>query len=432
MTLIDQRILIPAPMQAVWQVIADYKQLTQWRTDIANVLILSTRPDGQGARRRITLKDSRKDTIEEVSVWYEGVGYEYHLIEGNPFKSFTARLRLQGTPDGTIVQWTISFQPRGILGWLIGNPRQRKRLERIVVDSLRQLRRHVEQQGVSVDSEYREKNRIKDRINADSRAEYGAKLVAIQQMEDAAETSTSADTSGPIITEPPLRLDDTPSVPRVVPPSFLAEALKTSEISVAEDVKQDTRPTTPIVPDDVSITPSPVQEAIASLKEVSDTPENTPKTDTKPKRPAGLDEAIASTSAPLSTEAKSVVDESKVELPPPATQRDTGQVSIWEVFGVNRPKDELSSIIDELKTPDTEKPSPSTPLETSVDASQSPPPPEKRSNLETWLAANEPPLPASASSNISTIARPPNSLKGGLRKQQRQKNQRLRRPSKSE
>ena len=32
--------------------------------------------------------------------------------------------------------------------------------------------------------------------------------------------------SGIVIDEPPVRIDDTPSVPRVVPPSFLAEALE--------------------------------------------------------------------------------------------------------------------------------------------------------------------------------------------------------------
>jgi len=87
------------------------------------------RPDdqqtGQGTRRRCTPATGGKDFIEEITAWVDGLGYEYRVVEGGPYRSFQGRFRLQPGPDGTSVQWTVWYRPKGILG-AIRKPAERR------------------------------------------------------------------------------------------------------------------------------------------------------------------------------------------------------------------------------------------------------------------------------------------------------------------
>ncbi len=421
MTLIDQRILIPAPMQAVWEVIADHRQLPQWRADVATVSMLSTRPDISGTRRRITPKNSHKDIIEEIRVWYAGVGYEYTIIEGNPFKSFVSRIRLQATPDGTIVQWTISYELGGILKRIFSGRRRRRQLERLTAESLRALRRRLEGMGIQLDQQYRDKTRIQEAPDADSRAEYGAKLIATQP------EKATAVPDNPAIEEPPIKLEDTPSVPRVIPPSFLVDALTPAQETPAGDSDTQPRPSIEIEE------PLPTED------------DTRPRTAIAEPDAEEIDSPAPATPVIVDEEEEEDDPEVYSDLPPPTGKRDTGQISIWDVFGMDRPKDELTTIIDELKTgehpvvsvedEDSEQP------EETVDPEQlfpgvNPAPQAALDNpktgltaLDRWLAEDEPPIPGSASSTIKTIVRPPKSKRrGGLRQMAKQRGLRIRRP----
>lgn len=439
MTLIDQRILIPAPIQTVWLIVADHHQLPQWRSDVTTVSLLSTKSDTVGTRRRITPTGSHKDIIEEITAWYAGVGYEYHLIQGSTFKNFVSRVRLQSTPDGTIVQWTIAFEVGGLLKRVLTGRRRRKRLENITATSLRQLRRHIEQLGVKLDQNYRDKRSIQKAPDAQHRAEYGAKLAAqIEPQSPSIGAQTSDQLARSLAAEePPIRLDDTPSVPKVPPPSFITEALS---VNVDEEVSQDfappisqedTKPTSPVILTDSS---APIEPIVAPQQsKIEDTPLTDPvienvsanhKVDTKPKRPADIDRA--STKKSSKKLALEDTDPSKKtirsDLPPPTAKRDTGEISIWDAFGVNRPKDELTATIDELlKTPDEKDTSAE-----AVDHSDSKK--TEHLSLDEWLAANEPPLPTSASGSVRTLARPPRKTARGLRRSQKQMRHSVRRP----
>ncbi len=405
MTLIDQRILIPAPVQTVWQVVADHRQLHLWRTDVSAVSMLSTAPNSPGARRRITPKGSQKDIIEEVTVWYEGLGYEYQLIEGSRFKSYVSRIRLQGTPDGTIVQWTVSYELGNFFKRLLRGRHYRKQITRLTTESLRNLLQYIKKMGVTLDQQYRDRTRIKEAPDVDARADYGTKRLA-QAQEQAQATPV-------IIEEPPVRIDDTPSVPRVGPPSFLADAIN----DIAPDDTQPNKPIESQTPEDEA--PSP-----AALADEDTTQ------DTKPKQPAGLDKAIQESQAPPAIdEADTSSTERPADLPPPTTKRDTGQISIWEVFGMERPKDTLTSIIDELRTDEETDAEPEA-IKTITDKTVKPDTPTQQETptLDEWLAKDEPPLPAGSSSTLRTIARQPKKTPRATRRRHLQRRLRLRPP----
>src|SRR5690606_1181687 len=95
---------------------------------------------GVGMRRRCQ-NPNGADKIEEMTAWYEGLGYEYRIVDDSQYRQWFARLRLQAVPEGTIVQWTIRYEVKGMVSNLLhGMTGQQKKIEAECVASLRQLR----------------------------------------------------------------------------------------------------------------------------------------------------------------------------------------------------------------------------------------------------------------------------------------------------
>lgn len=465
MTLIDQRILVPAPIQVVWSVIANHSQLPRWRQDCKAVSLLSTRADGIGMRRRIT-PIKGKDLIEETIAWYDGLGYEYRLIDGaNQFKSYTARLRLQPTPDGTIVQWTVSFETRGLLGKLFGNRRRRRKFEKTSAESLRQLRRYIEGMGIKIDHEYRQKVGVRSSPDANARQEYGAKLSAQHQpatssapiteppltTQSSQPTQPAQSTSSRLgIIEPPIKPDDTPSIRPVSPPSFIVDALMTplpptrksqetpSVATFSEKSDEDTRPNPAVVidkaPSVIAALPTKTAgtEATSAQKLGSPPPSAPSKSD---EQKSGLTTAKISKSPlrPITDEVERDLPP-RPDLPPPTGKLDTGEISIWEVFGMNPPLVDAASTGEEVSKADassqsqTLNPPPSALPEVLPESAMIVATTLHSSSLDVWLAANEPPLPPSATGTLKTFARIPQRPTAGLRIRQRQRRLKVRRP----
>lgn len=172
MTLIDQRIVIDAPPHVVWDHIADPNEVRRWHSGYRNISVLTTQQTGMGTRRRCTPAGGGKDVIEEITAWVEGLGYEYTQIEGGSFREMRARIRLQAGPDGTIVQWTLTYKPRGLVGTLRDVLGGKREMQAMMSESLRQLRRQIDELGMRMDAEYRERVSMRGRLNHDERQEY--------------------------------------------------------------------------------------------------------------------------------------------------------------------------------------------------------------------------------------------------------------------
>jgi hypothetical protein len=149
--MIDQRILIIAPTDAVWAYLIAPATMQKWNRCARQMFILSTHAVGVGARRRC-IDDDNRTTVEEITAWVENIGYEYKIIDG-PYRRLKGRLRLQAVPEGTIVNWTVDYQLKGLLS----NARNflifRRHYTRLLADSLRDLRRLVESSGARIDPE---------------------------------------------------------------------------------------------------------------------------------------------------------------------------------------------------------------------------------------------------------------------------------------
>jgi uncharacterized membrane protein len=150
-SLIDQRILIVAPADAVWSHLTATTTLPKWNRLTKQLSVLSTHDTGVGARRRCT-DDRGRTTVEQITAWVENIGCEYIMVDG-PYRSLKGRVRLQAVADGTIVNWTVDYQLKGPLAGMRNVLLFRRGYQRMMADSLRELRKVVEKSGVKLDPE---------------------------------------------------------------------------------------------------------------------------------------------------------------------------------------------------------------------------------------------------------------------------------------
>ncbi|MHB8626862.1 MAG: SRPBCC family protein [Aggregatilineales bacterium] len=332
MAVIDQRILIAAPVELIWLYLTEPAHVSRWHRGAKQLMVLTTRPGGVGARWRC-VDTHGHSIVEEMTAWIEPVGYEYRVVDG-PYRELTGRLRVQAVPDGTQVQWTVDYRLRGALGGLRDQFGHRRSLRNQLADSLRGLRRLIEASGIRFDP------------NKHAKVAMQADPGIVARMARNTDSTRQTATMRPIA----VNADDVPDLP--------------------------TAPTAAVSPDPTPGFVAPLLTVMPTLppRSTLDTvipasPMADDKDDTKPRPPTGLREAVA-TIAPVRS-----LDQPPDTLPPrvvanaptiPAEQaveekssqldkRDTGEMSIWDIFGLERPsqrsKAELEAVIASLQTP---------------------------------------------------------------------------------
>ncbi len=393
MTLIDQRILIDAPPQIIWEFISDPYKLAEWHAGYTSVSVLTTQQTGLGTRRRCAVTGGGKDVIEQITAWVDGLGYEYELIEGGPYRAMRGRIRLQPGPDGTSVQWTVEYQPRGPLGFLRDQLSGRKQFAAMMAASLRELRQQVNALGLRMDDAYRARLGIQGRLNAAERAQYqrrhpasigafpaqpmtapeGAPVASAETAEGAPPATPGEEIAAPAARAVSFEADTEPK-----PPAGLRETLAAQQespiptpVPPLESKAEAPAPPLEAAPEEVplppTIAPPPAVVPPEPQPSVSATPEEPepdyrratpprgipavmPPAESAPSpfaRPAPQD---AETVPPRPTPPREVpgatapaaTDQAGHEsvLPPPTPKTDTGEVSIWEVFGLRRPSEQ--------------------------------------------------------------------------------------------
>ena len=135
MPTLDQRILIPAPPELIWQYIGEMERHPRWRQDCERVVSLSAAQHEPGARWRY-IQPEGPDFVIEITTYFARAGFEYTIVDGLPLNDAHGRFRLQEVSEGTAVHWTFEFQGRGFLG-RVG--RQKRAIETQMETSLRQL-----------------------------------------------------------------------------------------------------------------------------------------------------------------------------------------------------------------------------------------------------------------------------------------------------
>ncbi len=283
MTTIDHRILIPAPPDVVWDYISDITHNPDWQIDCRDVIFLTSRREGPGVRWRYTKPDGHESVVA-VSAWYNGLGYEYYYVDGMPFRENKGRIRLQEIPEGTIVQWTFTYELGGLLGGMRNALGVSRDVDHTIADSLKTLWQKIKQSSGTVSRVYEAKSLMRDAPDVEARSNYqprhpshsGQADGEAQEHEPMLEPPIREDDGQPIsiISEPPIKEGDTR--PRVgvtasqeaaaVPadidgePEFLDRVVDLSRFEPPR-TPSDTQPKHPVAPVEAEKTaPEPARE----------------------------------------------------------------------------------------------------------------------------------------------------------------------------
>lgn len=389
---LDHRILIPKSPGIVWQYLSDLSNNVSWQVDCKQVSFITSRHSGVGVRWRYQASDKR-DRVVETTAWYEGLGYEYSYIEGTPFQENRGRIRLQEIPEGTVVQWTFSYDTKGFLGGVRNTLNYRRQTENVMMDSLRMLWRKLNQ-SAPADTVREVKSLMRDAPGYEERSRYKprhpSKLEAETQ-EKVADTQIA-----PVITEPPISDEDTrPSIRVTQPePEFLSQVVEASDDlpvlveKTAGDESSFVLPEAPVIavvesyveaPGDATVEPrEPQVEPVAVENPVNLMGENSPQRQDEPE--PSVMEAASVVAEPDSTvpttEHEKPVDEAveidfakeptktpAVETPTqdmsnaptqvvsrepiPPHKLDTREISVFDIFGLPKPSEsqELVAVV---------------------------------------------------------------------------------------
>jgi uncharacterized membrane protein len=371
MNILDHRILIPKSPQIVWEHVSDLSKNQTWQVNLTNVSFLTSKHEGNGVRWRYTTNDGH-EYVAEITAWYDGLGYEYTLVDGAAFKQNKGRIRLQEIAEGTIVQWTFSYDLGGFLGGVRNALTFKRQIEGVMVDSLKMLWRVLNK---SSDESSREaKSILRQGLDYEARAQYKPRHPSVKP-----ETVTSepVPVGGSSIVEPPISDEDTrPRMPAVVeiPPTAPEPEVEveTAEpaflVSLPAEISFERPPSPEMVeiiapeshipaaatsehPAVVLESPSSVESEIQLSEDMQDAPEFVNPPGTLPDEPVivaitaepdvpppSQSEPVAEATVAYRTDDTTSISNKPVVLPdrPPV---DSGEVSIFDVFGIPKPSE---------------------------------------------------------------------------------------------
>ncbi len=138
---------IAAPVDKVWDALADFGNIYVWNPGVTKSFLTGDRPNDVGATRQCHLKPM--GTIQErIDGWVPRKELAIHIYEFSsslPVKDGHALFRLSETEGGTLVTIDYTYQPR-FIGRLMGG-RLRTLLLKGLGGLLKGLDQHVTQQA---------------------------------------------------------------------------------------------------------------------------------------------------------------------------------------------------------------------------------------------------------------------------------------------
>jgi hypothetical protein len=334
MHVIDHRILVPTPPEVVWRFLSDLRRNPDWQVNCRSVslLTLPQQPPGVGTRWRAT-SDAGRDYIAEITAWYDRLGYEYTFVDGAPYRYSKGQIRLQDTPEGTVVQWTFQYEVGGMLGGLKNSLGKRRAIENDMIESLRSLWKVITQ-SAPVDKDYTPKSLMRDAPDVNARQAYKPRHPTAFDQPAGGPTPTPAEelprVPDLLANMPPVEDDDTRPRPAVREEPAAAAAPTQEPDAIFRPPPRDPLDVEPEFAGTGTIkTPTPAQ-AIPPVT-FSEAPRESVKTPT----PAEAIPPVTFSEAPR----ESVKTPTPAEAIPPVSVRDTASISVFDLFGIPKPSE---------------------------------------------------------------------------------------------
>ncbi|MCY3936035.1 MAG: SRPBCC family protein [Chloroflexi bacterium] len=187
MPTIDQRILLPAPPDLVWQYVGEPSKHPLWWQGCEAALPLSETLHTPGSRWRYTINHG-PDLIIELNAYLSRTGFEYTVVDGLAVKNGQGRFRLQEVSEGTALHWSFEYQNGGVFGRM---GRGKRYIENQMEHNLRNLWQII--QDLPAQSRAHEP-RVSAQLapDADSRADYVSRHENRTALETATTTAENA------------------------------------------------------------------------------------------------------------------------------------------------------------------------------------------------------------------------------------------------
>lgn len=280
MTTIDHRILIPAAPDVVWNYVSDITHNPDWQIDCSEVIFLTSRREGPGVRWRYASPNGHERVVA-VSAWYNGLGYEYYFVDGMPFRENKGRIRLQEIPEGTIVQWTFTYELGGLFGGMRNALGISREVDHTIADSLKTLWQKIKASGGAART-YEPKSLMRDAPDVEARSNYQPRHPSATGSERSETDEAKTEKPKPrIVLEPPIEEDD--GQPISVIAASAAPIIDEPPIE-----EEDTRPRVAAARTEAESVPADLESEPEFLEELVDLSRFEPPrdpTDTQPKRP---------------------------------------------------------------------------------------------------------------------------------------------------
>ena len=137
---------ISAPIETVWEVLADIGNIHAWHPGVINSHLTTEQTDGPGTARYCNL-GGRNFLNELVVAWEPTQSMTVRITDTNlPFKTADIRFTLQEEMGGTFVEVSPVYQLKfGILGKALDALYVKKTYERGMQTLLRGLKDYIEQ-----------------------------------------------------------------------------------------------------------------------------------------------------------------------------------------------------------------------------------------------------------------------------------------------
>ncbi|MCK6578090.1 MAG: hypothetical protein L6Q98_08305 [Anaerolineae bacterium] len=273
---------------------SDISRNPDWQIDCKEVIFLTSKRSGPGLRWRYS-GDGHREFVYEISAWYAGFGYEYYFVDGPTFRDVRGRIRLQEVPEGTIVQWTFSYETGGVLGGMRTSLGLHNSIDRLMQDSLRRLWQMLKADRTEL-IEHPSKSLMRDAPDVTARSAYQPRHV---QREGEASSRESRIEAQPQPNLRPIPRHDAP-----VEPVVMHEDTRPNQPHIYSSVKE---------PDEMTLIPADVAgepEFLGDLEEMVRYEPPLSAAETQPRSPR-----IAADPAPTSKEQIPLAEPAPAEAP---------------------------------------------------------------------------------------------------------------------
>jgi len=148
MTKLSYETRIEAPVDRVWDVLADFGGTWRWNPNVTESHSTSEANSGLGAERHCDLAFAGAKVEERIVDWHDGRSYDVEIVDGSrtpPMNKPIAHFEVEADGDTTIVRASMQYEMKyGPLGWAMDRIMVRRKFGPLFGQILAGLKHHVE------------------------------------------------------------------------------------------------------------------------------------------------------------------------------------------------------------------------------------------------------------------------------------------------